>query len=1224
MKGINRISLLLLAACFLLGPAFRTYAQEDTLRVKEEPGIFNMKMQRRYTPSHQLFYEPGQNVLLRILENSSVSLSGSYHRWLDPDLSSGPALTLSFGKWITPTHGVRIEAGTGYFFNNERRSRVKMLPDVRISHLFNLSAYLNGYDSMIPGYLYTMAGAGYTWQFQGQQTRSWTAQLGLGYSVHILRGTDLFVEPVLEINGNDFLHKKDGNWRGYFSGIRGNVGFSYRIDRWNSLLPPKTEHRWFLMATGGPAWLAYSPSSERKTGYQISLGAGERLTRAASIRLSGSWTQAFLPADRQVQAYYGALRLEGLLDLMALGRQEELPWSLTVMAGPEVGYLDRTQAAQDIYGQIGFMGNKFYYVGATAGIQLNTRIYKRFHAFLEPRASLIPYTVYSAASTRRGENTLDILVSANLGLQYAIPTVEDRKAAWERTNQWSRDTWDRTVEWDRRTWDDVNERWDRTREGLRRTGQRMNLFASLEGSYFRPLGRDFANGPIASLSVGTWFHPLHGAMVNTGLGYFQDLQYGNGYVKTMEFSTAYLFNLTRFAKGADPDRQVNLSLLAGAGYMMPLQEKWSGSAVFRSGLDLRMHVLPRTDLVIRPEMDFLKAPSNLWSPAVRGTFGLSYSMGGAPVANFSDDGKEWYVTVGAGIQNEILRLAGSKYEEDPFSEYRINLGVGRKYTARMDWRLSVSYLSEIHDRQKSTFAHRLRFASINIDALYNLVGDEMVDRKWALSLVGGPEIGLQHKGNEGEHSKGSGLILKHNTVSAYLGVSAGVQMKYRFSDGLSVFVEPKYTLAPYVAITSTGEENYYSHIYGTNFGLEYTFGRNRYWTPGVGEDEERARKEKAIPYFFIQTTGTVIRPFGAGYGQGPLVNIALGYWFRGASGVMLDYGLGYFRDNQFTIGANGREYHPQHMATMSYRASYLFSLSRLTSRNSVAGFPVDAALMGGVGYMLPEFKLKDSGSFSAHAGFDFRIHVFPGTDLVVEPQLELFKDPHAMVDGTRTGLAGAFRGTFGASYNLSRQGIIPARDPGKDWFINISAGYQNESSRLAGQKAEEISHNEYRIYVGLGRRYSNALSLRLGGSYSKIAPQEASFLHSLRYTSANLDVIYDLLANEEGDNRVSLGLLGGPEFGFANKSHGKAGLENPMTLPLTILGRRNHGVTAYVGLSAGVQLKVRLTGGLFLYLEQRYSMVPYVSLYSSTDHRNITSHLWNASFGVQYSFGQKQ
>ena len=1198
MKGKKKI-LLLLAASLFLGPAFRTYAQEDSLRVKVEPSIFNMKMQQRFTPSHQLFHELGRSPLLQVLENSSISLSGSYHRWLDPNLSSGPSLTLSLNKWINPTHGVRLEASAGYFFNNEEHYRVKMLPDIRISHLFNLSAYLDGYDYQRPGYLYTVAGAGYTWLLGN--SGSWTAQLGLGYSFHILRGTDLFVEPVLELNGNGLLQLTDGNWRGYHGGIRGNVGINYRIDRWNTLIPPKVEHRWFLVADGGPAWMVYSPTASPKNGYHVSVGVGERLSNAASVRLSGAWTQTFLPADNSVQSRYAALRLEGMVDLLRLGGREELPWGFSLMAGPETGLMD-----------------KRFYVGATAGAQLGARVFKRFSAFVEPRISLIPYVIDNADASRY-ENTLDLLLSTNLGLQYNIPTVEERIAAWDRTKQWSRDTWDQTVAWDRQAWDDVNERWDRTQESMRRTGQRINLFAALEGSYFRPLGRDFANGPLASLSLGTWLNELNGVLVNTGLGYFQDLQYRNGYVKTMEFSAAYLLNLTRLAKGPDPDRQLNLSLLAGAGYMMPLKEKWTGSAIFRSGLDLRMHVLPRTDLIIRPEMDFLKAPSDLWSPAVRVSSGLSYSMGGAPVANFSDKGREWFVSVGAGIQNEILRLAGETYEDDPLGEYRLNAAVGRRYSARLDWRVTLSYLSQLHGLRSQSFTHRLRFTSLNVEALYNLLGDDLLDRKWSLSLVGGPEIGLQHKGNEGEDIKGSGLILKRKTVSAFIGLTGGLQVKYRFTDAISAFIEPKYSLAPYVARTSKGEENYYAHIYGTHFGLEYMFGRERF--RGGFQD---IPEHQELAYTFIQATATAFSPFGRGYANGPMASLGVGHWFSSPHGAMLEVGVGYFRDNQRTVGVDGHLYAPQHMAAGEVRGSYLVNLNRLASLTR-ENMPVEMSLISGIGYLIPEVKQANKGTFTVHGGFDVRMHILPGTDLVVQPQLEMFTDPHKVVDGTRDGLGGAFRGSFGLSYNLTREGRFPNWDPGKDWFVAVSSGIQNESGRMSEERGTETSRNEYRIAVSFGRRYTNAFSLRLGGSFSEIFPQESTFLHSLRYTSANLDFLYDLLANERDDKRISFSLLGGPEAGFFNKNYSGKNNEHPMTFPIRIGRRVNHGVGAYIGLSVGMQLKVRITNGISLYLEPRYSMVPYViAPKRNHDHRNMTSNLWNANFGIQYSFARKQ
>lgn len=1211
MQG-KRLFILLVTA-LLAGQAF---AQENTAgaatsKASAEESVFGLKMQHRYSPSDLPFRDtiPGRNGFLRALENTSISIMGSYNRWLDKDLSSGPMAGVALSKWLSPLHGFRVEAGAGFFLNNETGGRVKILPDVRVSHLFNLSAYLYGYNASAPGYFYTLGGMGYAWQVSGGKgegltfSGDWIAQLGFGYSVRVARGWDLFVEPVFELNGNRFVHQEDGNWRGYFGGVRGNVGLSYRIDRWNSLLPPRREHPWFIETAGGPAWQLNAPIG--RTGYHVMLGVGERISPAFSLRLSGTWTQVFNSADKEDQFTYGAARLEAMTDLLALAGGDNLPWGVSLLAGPEAGLVHTTGSNPAIVGGIGILKGQTAYIGATAGAQLRARLYQRISAILEPRASFVPYVIRADDSS--AENHLDVILSTNLGLQYAIPSVQERKAAWQRTQEWDRQAWDDLLA----TRDRAVDRWHRHIE------PKISLFASIEGSYFRPLGRDFANGPIASLSIGGWFNPVNGLMVNAGLGYFQDLQYGNGYVKSSEFSAAYLFNITRFVHGTDPSQMVNLSLMAGAGYMLPIREVWQGSAIFRTGLDLRMHVLSRTDLVLRPEMDLLKDPSETWSPALRGTFGLSYSVGGTPEAKFTDSGREWFAGLGAGYQNEIVRLAGESYEDDPLGEYRINVFVGRKYSAKMDWRLSVSYLSQIHDdRQNSTFAHRLRFASMNIDALYNLVGDDKVDRRWSLSLVGGPEIGLQHKGNEGENSKGSGLILQRSTISAYLGLSAGVQVKYRFTDGLSAFLEPKYSLAPYVARTTAGEENYYSHIYGTNFGLEYAFGHDRYRSGTVQPDTEKGPHTT-----FIQLTASAFRPFGRGYANGPIVSIGVGHWFRGASGVLLDAGVGYFRDNLLSKAENGRVVGPQHMAAAEIRASYLLSLNRLASLNEGDRL-LDISLIGGVGYLIPEIKQK-AGTITGHAGFDFRMHVFPGTDLLFQPELEIFRDPHSLVDGSMKGIGGAFRGTFGLAFNMSGGKIVPVADPGKDWFVGLVGGIQNESTRLADAAGSDIYRSEYRAGLFFGRSFAGGIGIRATGTFSEAVPQESTFLHSLRLVTANLDILYDLLHNERGDNRVSLSLIAGPEAGLFNKNYSGDKNEKPMVFPIRIGRRTNHGVGAYIGLSAGVQFKVRVYDGLSLFLEQRYSMVPYVMAVSNLDHRNMTTHLWNANLGIQYSFGRK-
>ena len=1197
-KGIL-ITLLSVCLCTL------SRAQEDSIKVqpKAEPSIFSMKMQRRFIPTDAPFhpYETEGRSFLRALENTSISLSGGYRHWLDAQASSGPMVTLAVQKWISPRHGLRLEGGSGYFMDLDGLSRVVLLPDLRLSHVFNLSAWLNGFDPSAAGTLYTLGGAGYQWRkdSQGETQGTWVAQLGFGYSLSVGRGIALFAEPLFELDGNRFLQREDGNWRGYYTAFRGNVGLSYRIDRWNSLLPPREEHRWFLVAAGAPIWRVHSTTSNTDMGYQFMLGAGQKTTPSVSLRLSASWAQLYRAQERS--SAYGALRLEALLDPLVLaGRSEDARWGISLLAGPEAGFLDGKWDSA-LFGNIGKLGNRFYYLGGTAGLQLRAGLFPRTWLLLEPRASFIPY---STRSGRVAQNALDILLSAQLGFQYDIRPSLERAIAFQRMQAWEKDR--RKREMERK--EHLRERWQQTMD-------KVNFYVSAEGSYFRPLGRVYASGPLASLSLGTWFTPLHGMLVNGGLGYFQDLKYGNGYVKTSDFSAAYLFNMTRFSKGEDAKRQLNASLLLGAGYMLPLKEIWDGSVVFRTGLDLRMHVLTRTDLVMRPEVNFLQAPSKDWTPALRGSFGLSYSMGGDPLSRFTADGKEWYAFTGAGYQHEIVRLSDHAYEEAPLGEYRISAGVGRRYTDRLDWRLSLSYLSQPRSQVQGSFAHRLRMASVNLDALYKLFGDNLDQWKWSLSLVGGPEVGLQHKAITGENSKGSGLILHRTTVSAYRGFSAGAQVKYHLTDALAAYLEPRYTIAPYVAITSQGEENYYTHLYGANLGLEYSFGREQF------RPRERFVSEQERAYTFVQASATAFRPFGRAYAHGPLASIGVGHWFQGVSAVLLEAGAGYFRDNQYSKSASGRAYFPQHMASIEMRASYLLSLTRLASRRHELVLPVDVALIGGVGVLMPEFRQADLVTPTFHGGFDFRVPVLPGTDFVFQPQLELLQDPHAMMDGSEKNLIGAFRGTFGLSYNWSsKYGRIPATDPGKDWFVAVGGGYQREWDRLSDITGEEVARDEYRLSMALGRRFSPAISMRVTGSYSKLTPQESSFLHSVRYLSVNGDLLYDLLAGEDAPGRVSLSLLAGPEAGLFNKNYNGVGNEYPMTLPIRVGRRVSHGIGVYIGISAGTQVRVRLWRGLSAYLEQRYSLVPYVSAYGRSDHRNMTSQLWNLNLGLQYSF----
>jgi len=1114
----------------LLSP--RAFGQQ-----KAERSVFGEKMQRRFVPADSSFRP-----------RFYVSAMGGYHRWLYQGMSSGPMGGLAAGIWFTTLHGARIEADAGYFFDNETRRRVKILPDIRASYLFNLSTFMNGYKASRPGTLYTLLGAGYAWRYSAPETggkSSWNAQLGMGYSLRVLDRTELFVEPVFEINGNRFLQQSDNNWRGYKTGFRGTVGLLFRL--WNDPdLPKWPEHDWYVTASGGASWqLIQVP----RNGLRFTLGVGEYLSPAANIRLSASVMRNFMSKEPQNRSDSFSLNLDGMVDLLALGREERRPWGLSLLAGPEIGG----------FRQSGLSGQ--FYVGASAGMQLRTRLYQRWDAYLEGRTSLIPYS--ALGENEKAYNTTDLALSANLGLLYNIRRHDERVAAWERVKQGTRDNWADIQDRSRKSWKRFKQQ---SQDNWQALYPKLHLFVGMEGSYFRPLDRNVANGPYADLSLGAWFNGMNGVMLNAGLGYFQDLKYGDAYMKSADFGAAYLFNISHFLHGEDVLRTTDLSLMAGAGYILAIREKWQGSAVFRAGLDWRMHVLSRTQLIVRPEINYLKLPSGQWGPALRGTMGLAYNMGGNSRVDFPDTGKEWYISMINGYHSQLSLLSGKSA-----GAYNFSFAVGRHFTPSLDWRLSMSYYS------------RLRFLSLNIDALYNLFGNRMADSHWSLSLLGGPEMGVLRPRSS-----------KYR-IPVYLGASAGMQVKYRFNQGLAVFLEPRYSYVPEVA-----------HGYGAGLGLEYAFARNRYHQEGALPDKP---KDKGEGYPFVMMGGTVFAPFGPGYANGPIASLGGGYWFNGLHGVMLDTGVGYFRDNQYSKGANGRVYGPQHMAAGELRASYLYR------------FHPRVALMAGAGWLVPEIKEFKYGSFTAHAGLDFRIPIVPPVDLVLQPQIEVFRDPHGLFDGNpNAGLSGAFRGSFGLAYNITDNPPSASWSPGHDWFISFMAGLQNESAIYADPDGVDFSLHEYRMAVAVGKKLSPTLSVRTSVSYSESYPREYTFLHNLRYTSVNLELLYDLLAREDGSGRFSLSLLGGPEGGFYNKNESAEGHERPLRVPFHIGNRSPRNVGFYLGASVGVQAGVRLYKGLYFVVEPRYSLIPYVSIYSNTDRRNMYSHLWNVNMGFQYFF----
>ena len=101
-----------------------------------------------------------------------------------------------------------------------------------------------------------------------------------------------------------------------------------------------------------------------------------------------------------------------MMDFVALFSRQESRWSASLLAGPEVGLLikqDPSPEHSDI---------RYWYVGASAGVQAKYRIWRGLGVFLEPRASLVPYTADAYMSSTKNRNYYDAVFAVSLGLEY--------------------------------------------------------------------------------------------------------------------------------------------------------------------------------------------------------------------------------------------------------------------------------------------------------------------------------------------------------------------------------------------------------------------------------------------------------------------------------------------------------------------------------------------------------------------------------------------------------------------------------------------------------------------------------------------------------------------------------------------------------------------------------------------------------------------------------------
>lgn len=368
------------------------------------------------------------------LSNTFVSARLTTPKILTDDYGWGLTGGLSFGKWLHEDHAVRLTGSYGVWQDNFDGAPIKSL-DLSASYLFNLSSYVGGYRTNRLCEIMAVAGLGYSNSTRsGNVSHALNAHVGFNLNLRLFRNIDFFIEPLTKIYTNGMAVSYAGNWRSWLSSFEATCGLTYNINRSKSpasenLLPYKDG--WFVYLQAGPhyhhAELVYDAVSlKRALGIHVAVGLGKYYTDFFAMRYSAAYSRGawVIYGSRTWPCNYFSVRAEGIVDMVGLvrratGREGRSAFAVSLLAGPEVGYMHKvdmdtgTSKSHPVVGSV--------YLGITGGLQFKCRMSERFSMNLEPRFSLIPYDApYHNSPANLFDNFSDTIFNFNIGIEYTL------------------------------------------------------------------------------------------------------------------------------------------------------------------------------------------------------------------------------------------------------------------------------------------------------------------------------------------------------------------------------------------------------------------------------------------------------------------------------------------------------------------------------------------------------------------------------------------------------------------------------------------------------------------------------------------------------------------------------------------------------------------------------------------------------------------------------------
>lgn len=372
---------------------------------------------------------------------------------------------------------------------------------------------------------------------------------------------------------------------------------------------------------------------------------------------------------------------------------------------------------------------------------------------------------------------------------------------------------------------------------------KSHTYISLFGGIDKILPRShtsFNVGPTGGVAVGTQLSRAHGVRLSL---YGGSLTRSDDNASLTRFGTQadYLFNITSYTAGYNPGRFFEFSLLAGLGYQYSTFEgNREHVGELHAGFQLKLHPSPQLDIFLEPRLGLatdgidhsFQENWHKYDLTYGAVIGLNYRLKRwTPIGKRSRPLQEehfldnTFISYATGVQMQLSRLTreiGQLRSVGP----HVTVSAGKWIAPLLALRLSAFYsgdtwhgrtIQESEDTEGYDIYEMSSYMGGRLEGMFNLlrlISKEADESPWGLNLLLGGELGYMWKESYLNPTRGG-----------YMGLTGGMQVKYQVAENTAIFLEPRFTLASYSALTRNDSgretsERYADNLFSLNIGVE--------------------------------------------------------------------------------------------------------------------------------------------------------------------------------------------------------------------------------------------------------------------------------------------------------------------------------------------------------------------------------------------------------------------